>query len=73
MSSKKDYEATAAIFRDAVDEIGNGGDLIVESTVVYFAYRFAMHYAWDNPRFDQAKFMKACGLEMKDNVWRVKE
>ena len=53
--TKKHLEALAAILRDA-------------RTVSVATQRIAEYAAQDNPRFDRARFLKACGL---DEVYRI--
>lgn len=34
----------------------------VESACMHVAHRMADHFAADNPRFDRARFLQACGV-----------
>jgi hypothetical protein len=52
--TKKDFEAIAAILRIAVVEYGT-----VEEVVLALCEDFAARY----PNFDDARFIRACGLE----------
>jgi hypothetical protein len=55
--TRKDYELIARVIRYAeIDE--RAGDRIARD----FAYALAK----DNPRFDRARFLKACGVEDTD-------
>jgi hypothetical protein len=71
MNTKKDFEATARIIartaqaaREATEKGGafQEGALTALSLV---ADGLAAQYGAENPRFDRARFFKACGLEAK--------
>ncbi len=58
--TKKDYELIAAAIKIESD---NFKDDIKSFEVVYFTARgIASALRVDNPRFDSARFMKACGV-----------
>jgi hypothetical protein len=69
--TRKDFEKIAAIIRANTPLAPNrrtlGGDAIEinikRRTAQTIAYSLADMLAADNPRFDRAKFLKACGLE----------
>lgn len=51
--TKKHFEAIAAVLKDAKDAT-NGQS--------YIAGRLADYFASQNPRFDKARFLRACGF-----------
>lgn len=57
--SKKDYVAVAAVFAPMAGEMG---DSCCEAVVEDIANKLADVFAADNPRFDRAVFLKACGV-----------
>lgn len=60
--SRKDYEAIAAAIKAEATE---WGDLVTESdkqVLRAVAQRIARVFESDNPRFDRAKFLRACGF-----------
>lgn len=72
MNTKKDFEATARIIARerarekefAVDT--PEGEAYAEAwrdACNNFSFTYADLYGADNPRFDRARFLKACGME----------
>lgn len=61
--TKHHFVAVARILRQELD---GAGSLFRRSIVVDVAERFAERFAADNPRFDIAKFLGACGLTLGD-------
>jgi len=69
MNSKKDFEATARI----IAEVGRGArsgmyagmtrEAAFNELLSVLANEFCENYRRENPRFDCARFLKACGLE----------
>ena len=57
MLSRKVYEAQAAIIKKHVPKAGR--DFCYE-----MATDLADYYGKDNPRFDRARFLEACGLSI---------
>ena len=57
--SRKDYEAIAAVIDLARDEYG------MEGAVVLIANRLAGYFERENPDFNRARFMQACGFEVR--------
>lgn len=56
MMTRKDYVETATILLDHSD--------VVEDVVLYsIAKDFANYFVKDNPRFDETRFLQACGFE----------
>lgn len=55
--TKKDYELIA----ETIKRIGTRD--IELRTIAFIAKRFAHELYLENPRFDEYKFRKACGLE----------
>lgn len=66
MSTRKDFEQTAANIAYVVEEAKaswEGPALVAAlSTAMDFASQMAAGYGRDNPRFDRARFLKACGF-----------
>jgi hypothetical protein len=66
--SRKNYEAVAAIVKGSrlVDPrtgpASDRRDVGYESALDEVAGRLATYFATDNPRFDRARFLDACGL-----------
>jgi hypothetical protein len=64
--SRKDYEKVAAILREENDFAGDGRDLAsrtARAVVATVTVKMADMFAEDNPRFNRAKFLEACGDE----------
>jgi len=62
--TRKDYEATARVIRRNLERAHNYGAQVREVLAVQdIAQEMADIFASDNPRFDRAKFLEACGLE----------
>lgn len=55
--TRKDYVLISDILRDALDSIID--DMALEA----LASNFADELAADNPRFDYARFLRACGVK----------
>ncbi len=63
MLSRKHYQAIAAIVADATDT----GDVIHVSDLTR---RLADYFTRDNPAFDRAKFLAACGVQLsRADTW----
>ena len=66
--TRKDYVAAAAAIKGTTDRAGNLG-LTIPEVYAYVrgaravALELAYHFASDNPRFDTARFLKACGVQ----------
>lgn len=59
--TRKDYQLIAAVFQKANETLtGTGTDR--ETIIATIADDIADVLATDNPRFDRARFLKACGL-----------
>lgn len=58
--TRKDYEAVADILRQAGNDAMGG--YTAQGVVVQITQQFAELARADNPRFDRARFMDACGL-----------
>ena len=56
--TRKHYETIAAIIDSARAEHGH------EAGILDIAGELASYFKRDNPRFDQERFLEACGLEM---------
>lgn len=57
--TRKDYQAIAATIAEAKE--ARPGSSTPEATREYIANRLADALAADNPRFNRAKFLAACG------------
>lgn len=55
--TKKDFELIARVISDWREQMGSPTDLV---------NHFASELAEENPRFDKAKFVKACGVEVEN-------
>ena len=53
MPTKKDFEATARVIKSLV---------VDKDTKYHVAKSFARNFIRENPRFDETKFLKACGV-----------
>jgi len=62
MLTKKHYEAIARIAKQWMDDAEQYDRESVDM-VCWQACNLADYFAKDNPRFDRARFLKACGLE----------
>ena len=64
MFTKKhyDYVAIAAAIR-RVQEDGYVGDDSCYGTIAEICKRLADYFAAENPKFNRARFLKACGVE----------
>lgn len=61
--TKKDYIKIAAVFSQYRDHAGNWPQSPWRHTAAQeLSSRFADMLAQDNPRFDRARFLAACGL-----------
>lgn len=61
--TRKDYELIAQLIRDQLDAASN--DSAKEHAHAYLgalAKDMAHEFAANNPRFDRARFLKACGV-----------
>jgi len=61
MMTKKHYEAIAAAIRSGQE--ARRGSATSASTHYQIATACANYLASQNPRFDRARFLKACGVE----------
>lgn len=62
--SRKHFVMVAARIKRTLDETANGVNPAAERSVLTFlAWGLAQDFAAENPRFDRARFLKACGLE----------
>lgn len=65
--TRKDYVAIAAVLRKRVDRLPDQGTTLEQrvrlAEVLEIAYRIADVFQRDNPRFDEDRFLKACGLQ----------
>jgi hypothetical protein len=70
--TRKDYAAIAAIIRpytaispppDPDDDYAAVANGATSQAARIIAHRLADHCAQDNPRFDRARFLAACGAE----------
>jgi hypothetical protein len=77
--SKKDYERIAFVIREARElKAPAGGGVVAESYWINgaevisdaIAQDLATYFERDNPRFDRARFLKACGIEVDGDEWR---
>lgn len=59
--SKRHYETLAASIKYAVDDVPDMPETRIE-TIRKLVQHLCVPLSWDNPRFDRARFMKACGL-----------
>ena len=57
-TSRKDYEAIARLVKEQASVEDTTGAYALRE----FAIKLACYFAEDNPRFEQSKFMKACGF-----------
>ena len=65
--TRKDYVAIASALKIARSYSANGEPITVHAAnfncgVSTAARRIADHMAQDNPRFDRARFLQACGI-----------
>lgn len=58
--TRKHYEAIAAAIREESDAFPT--DLVVRGTLERLASALGGVFAADNPRFDRARFLAACGI-----------
>ena len=64
--TKKDYEAIAREVKDALAQWPDGTSVLDVGARVAtrtLTYRLCDVFAADNPRFDRARFLRACGIE----------
>jgi len=61
--TRKDYIAIAAAIHRTGMAINIGGKKSAEYAHRLLAIDIAATMAQDNPRFDRARFLKACGIE----------
>ena len=57
--TRKDYVAIAAVIKAQADSDGNKGGHTITQNI---ALNIARVMAADNSRFDEARFLKACGV-----------
>lgn len=57
--TRKDYELIARVLRDKHERWDATGQMAVRA----IAEAFATELATTNPRFDRARFLKACGVD----------
>ena len=58
--TKKDYELIARVLNEMHDNYV-GDDWTINGTIYLYANNLAIAMSKENPNFDMAKFMKACG------------
>jgi hypothetical protein len=58
--TRKDYELIAGVFLDLSSDFCNGGEDTISLSLV--ASELSKALATENPRFDRARFIKACGV-----------
>ena len=58
--TKKDYELIAKVIKEMENKY-DGDDWTVDGTIYLYASNLAAAFNKDNPKFDQEKFMEACG------------
>jgi len=65
MFTKQHYERIASILKEALPPEGSqtNNSIQARSTVNFIAENLAIAFSSDNPRFDEERFLKACGLE----------
>ncbi|MGH8747044.1 MAG: hypothetical protein ACREUK_11205 [Burkholderiales bacterium] len=63
--TRKDYVAIAAALRDTLFINCAGAEYLAGAKAAHTSacYRVADVMATDNPRFDRARFLKACGVQ----------
>lgn len=61
--TRKDYEQVAGAIRRELDESGLLKGEQEYHRMQRLAQRLADMFAFDNPRFDRARFMRACGFD----------
>ena len=59
--TRKDYVAIAQILKDA--NVVWRGETNVETCLMNVCKNFALVLSSDNPRFDRARFLQACGVQ----------
>jgi len=59
--SRKDYVAVSGVVADRLASFGGDSSLSEWLAVAGVAAGLADMFAADNPRFDRAKFLEACG------------
>lgn len=62
--SRKDYEQIAGAIRREVEAWGTMTSEQERLMAKAIAVRLAGVFAFDNPRFDRARFMRACGFDV---------
>lgn len=60
--TRKDYELIAKVLKDLNDDFNNGG--ADEVSLALVAEELATALALDNPRFNRARFVSACGVKV---------
>jgi hypothetical protein len=64
--TRKDYELLARVFRNEIETAEAMQETIGAEAVRCFADSLSGALAHDNPRFDKARFIAACGAERND-------
>ena len=59
--TRKDYIRFAAMLKQ--ERVFKGGSLAQDMIMARFTAKIADIFEQDNPRFNRAKFLKACGVE----------
>lgn len=67
-TSKKDYEAIAAIFADQTTADPTNTNSPEQTMRLVLARQLATYFEQDNPRFDRSRFMRACNFLRAYNV-----
>lgn len=77
MATKKDFEMSAAVIAQALAHVRENEPVKVElytsaqrEIIAYIAGAFAGKYANENPLFNRARFLKACGLETDGTTYK---
>jgi hypothetical protein len=66
--TKHDYKLIASALFDEHDAALANFETYHAKGVVVVAKRLALEFALDNPRFDAARFLTACGLDMRERL-----
>lgn len=60
--TRKDYEMIADAVRPVAEGSADAGSKVAVAVASAIAENLAQALAHDNPRFDKARFLKACGV-----------
>lgn len=67
MLSKRHYVAIAEVVKNCLDDPYQA-DECSQTAIESVASALASYFAADNPRFDRARFLAACGVKDSDNA-----